>query len=182
MFFELFRNGKLPGGWEMFRRNISFSPIPKWKLMQWRKKALFITEFFLGKCIPAMWWTVVPNIVWQAQCHICIGFAPATFYHPDPIKHLPNLRKGICTQISQGGELWLTKYCFGIGPPHTHAHSENDFKNMSNLSFCDQKVLQKNCTAVKFTSCRWSYFAGQVLWVYSAHVIHLLGIFWVVGS
>ena len=63
-----------------------------------------------------MWWTVVPNIVWQAQCHICIGFAPAAFYHPNLIKQLPNLRiEHICTQISQRGELWLTKYCYEWG-------------------------------------------------------------------
>ena len=149
-----------------------------------KKKALFNTEFLPG-------WENVSRQCDELLFPILCDRLSATFALdlPQPlfIIQIPSSifliqGKTFAHKYHKEGNYDWPNNVMREDPAQTCAHSENYFKNMSNLSFCDQKVLQKNNTAVKFTGCRWSYFAQQGLWVYSAHVIHLLGIFWVVGS
>ena len=101
-----------------------------------------------------MWWTVVPNIGWQAQCHICIGFAQTTLFDPDLIKHFLDLKIDICTQISQRRKLWI---CYCNGSTYTST-SENYLKRVTKK--CCKKFCRKKGKRSKtgFTGWRWSYF------------------------
>ena len=79
----------------------NYQHIPKFKIgyFRWRPNWLLCFHLksnsrlktdFGNYIVGIMWWTVVPNIVRQAQWHICIGFGPTLIYHRFLIKPLLN--------------------------------------------------------------------------------------------
>ena len=92
-----------------------FSRRPNWLLCFHLKSNRSCLKVKIGNYIVGiMWWTVVPNIVRQAQWHICIGFGPMLIYHRFLIKSLLN-----------------AKFLHSINMRIKYAHTNNALKTSS---------------------------------------------------